>query len=215
MRFGVSASGKTWRIQRDVPAEEWTPENVYQVPTGTGPTLWWTGYKGQTVVWFEEFKGKESKLSLSLFKELLDDNQTPRRVKITNYEEYPFQAKYILFTSQQHPRTWWPDEFADNEEWRAVQRRFGLGVDGLDAHLRGCRMIEHGEAEREEVRNLLTKKRKEVCPPSPEGSDETTLDVAGVGLYTTPPLPPPKHARVGEELWKARVESQIYDVDSD
>lgn len=38
VRWGVSGSGKTYKIQRDVPLGTWEPEEVYKVSTGDFPS---------------------------------------------------------------------------------------------------------------------------------------------------------------------------------
>lgn len=78
-------------------------------------------------------------------------------------------------------------------------------------------MIEHTDADREEVRKLT----EEVAAPSTEPEEAMfggwqisfSQDHEEEGQYRTPPLPPPKRARQGEEAARAYREAQMEEIE--
>ncbi len=89
-------------------------------PTGTGKSTWcrrfdgaywkdsskwWDGYTGQSVVILDDFYGDRSEISYDEVLRLI--NPTPLRVQVKGgYAQ--FQASLVVFTSNEHPRQWYP-----------------------------------------------------------------------------------------------------------
>lgn len=82
-------------------------------------TKWWDGYKGQSVVIINEFRG-----CMLMFHELLEIvDQWPLNVPIRNKENVPLLAKKVIITSVLRPRDCYTN-LSSRDSWAQFDRRF-------------------------------------------------------------------------------------------
>ncbi len=117
--------GKTWCGKSHWVMDNFTrnPEYTYMVSPGDTRT-WWNGYVGQPCIWFDDFEPHH--LSKNAIKRILDKygySVEPKNAMT------PIISKYIVFTSNTNPETWYRDErigdVNDDMHYGAIQRRLG------------------------------------------------------------------------------------------
>lgn len=110
VHWGRTGTGKTRSVF------EFTNRNAIYVHPGE---QWFDGYKGQSVVLFDDFNGSEFKLSYLL--KLLD--RYPMKVPVKgNYVNWI--PKHIFITSNKNPDEWYPHAYEEHKN--ALKRRITL-----------------------------------------------------------------------------------------
>ena len=94
--FGESGAGKSKRaLEEGGPKAFWLPR-----PEGDRP--WWDGYDGQEVIVIDDFYGW---LKRDFLYRLID--RYPLNLEVKG-GSVPMQAKHVIFTSNKHPKEWYP-----------------------------------------------------------------------------------------------------------
>lgn len=107
--YGPTGTGKSRRA-----FEEGGNEAYFKCPR----SKFWCGYRGQENVIVDEFRG-----GIDISHILRWCDRYPVRVETKGASE-PLRAKSIWFTSNLHPRDWYPD--LDPETFRALERRMTI-----------------------------------------------------------------------------------------
>lgn len=95
--WGPPGTGKTRG------ATAWSePEDTFWLPRPAGLAVWWDGYAGHGTVVVDEFYGW---IRRDTVQRLVD--RTPLRVEVKG-GSLNFIATTVIFTSNKHPKDWWP-----------------------------------------------------------------------------------------------------------
>jgi len=94
--FGASGVGKSMRALADA------GESSYWLPRPEGDRPWWDGYDGQETIVIDEFYGW---MKRDFLYRLID--RYPLMLEVKG-GAVPMQAKHVIFTSNKHPKEWYP-----------------------------------------------------------------------------------------------------------
>jgi hypothetical protein len=113
--WGDTGVGKTTYVFKT-----FKPSQVYQVPFAS--KVWFNGYTGQPVLFFDEFCGLQSGMPIGYFLRLLD--------KYPLQTEYkggfvPMRHTHVIICSNLHPSKWYPD--IPDAQYQALMRRLTSG----------------------------------------------------------------------------------------
>ncbi|ANC51552.1 replication associated protein [Deer faeces associated circular DNA virus 1] len=111
--FGETGSGKS-RAARELAGDE-----LYPKPMGA----WWDGYRGHRVVLFDDFYGNEQYSDLLRWLSELPIS-VPYKGGFT-----PLLADRFFFTSNAHPRDWYPNIPDKSALWRRVTKIYECFLD--------------------------------------------------------------------------------------
>jgi len=105
--WGPTGTGKTWRV--------WNHNDHTDIYTKIPTTKWWDGYRGQSVVLIDEFRGQ---IELSHMLRWLDEY--PCNVEVKG-GQLPLKANKFFITSNWSPSEWYPN--AKQVDMDALLRR--------------------------------------------------------------------------------------------
>jgi len=94
--FGGSGVGKSRRALADA------GDSGYWLPRPEGDRPWWDGYDGQETIVIDEFYGW---MKRDFLYRLID--RYPLMLEVKG-GAVPMQAKHVIFTSNKHPKEWYP-----------------------------------------------------------------------------------------------------------
>lgn len=107
--WGPTGTGKSYRAWQSCGVEAYSKDPR---------TKFWCGYRGQEAVIFDEFRG-----AIDIAHLLRWCDKYPVRVEVKG-GTVPFSAKKLVFTSNLHPTSWYPD--LDHETYLALERRLEI-----------------------------------------------------------------------------------------
>lgn len=115
--FGKAGSGKTYDAEQQAIDGQYS---LFKLPISQLRKGWYDGYAGEDIILFDDFRG--SSMEPHEFLNLLDG--LPRLAckggHLVN------KARFLFFTSPDHPINWWPKWYAkDENNWAQVKRRLG------------------------------------------------------------------------------------------
>ncbi len=174
--WGKPATGKSWWVNQNFGNNK---RFTHWVTAGRNNT-WWGGYRGQQAVVFDDFEPRH--LIQQEMKRMLDHYSWDVEPK---GQQVPFTSKYIIFTCNSNPNTWYrnPDILneADDDHFQAIQRRLGT-IQHFTQRFKpdpnyNCGFLPHEPEymkKLREIRNINAVTDQFEKPPSLEVADDVT-----------------------------------------